>query len=443
MFVALWQILQSWHRFNRDEAGSGTIMGLFGAMTCLALTGIAIDTSNAWRTREQMRMTADAAAHAAAIVLAQGGSEDQIRETALRLIEANMPEREFGQLYRNKYEAVRLVDFNAGSNSVVIGVENAVQVRLERSRRLGNAIPTYLLQFAGINDWQIAAGSTTGVLESQRCSPSQGIYARGKVTLAAANDIDRGYCIHGQEAVWLPQNNSFSAGAWVSMQDLVDCKNKCNDIANPGIAATETNFILRDTADFINDMVLAFTEEGMTDQRVGLFFQGRPLASDLSALSEIGVDTTTLSQGDVVHLNQMQASRIRAFPAGLVYDVSCSGPHGQGRNLLEISEFSGGTTLRDAVLITDCAIVFGEGGGVRGGIVISTNVNARSSISAYQGAQIGTFGSDCSAEDQSVILGVRGANFPAGALLGNAALVMGGDIDIAASPAHDTSPQIG
>ena len=443
MFLALWQLLQSWQRFTRDEAGSGTIMGIFGALISLVLAGVAIDTTNVWRTREQMRMTADAAAHAAAVVLAAGGEEDQVRDAALAMIEANMPEKVFGQLYRGKYEAVQIVHYNAAQNNLLLGPGNAVLVRLERSRRLKNAIPTYLLQFANIPDWQITVFSTTGVVESQRCDPALGIYARGQVTLAASNKIDDGYCIHGQTSVWLPQNNDFTLGAWVSMPDLADCKNKCNDSANPGITATETNFILRDTETFINQTVRVFTTEGILDPKVNAFFATRELSKDLSALAEIGVDTSELSHGDVVELNQMQASRIRMFPAGLVYVVDCTGNGHGNRNSLEISEFSAGGTLRDAVMITDCTIVFGEGGGLQGAILISTNTNARSSVTAHPGAGIGTPGEGCDAGEQSVIMGLKGASMPADAILGNVGIVMGGDIDIAASPAHSSGAQQG
>ncbi len=57
----------SW--FLADQRGAGTIMGLMWFMLLVGITGMAVDTTNGFRSRTMLQATADAAALAAAIDL--------------------------------------------------------------------------------------------------------------------------------------------------------------------------------------------------------------------------------------------------------------------------------------------------------------------------------------------------------------------------------------
>ncbi len=55
--------------FLADQRGGGTIMGLLWFMLLVGITGMAVDTTNGFRSRTMLQATADAAALAAAIEL--------------------------------------------------------------------------------------------------------------------------------------------------------------------------------------------------------------------------------------------------------------------------------------------------------------------------------------------------------------------------------------
>ena len=56
-------------RFLADQRGGGTIMGLLWFMLLVGITGMAVDTTNGFRSRTMLQATADATSLAAAIDL--------------------------------------------------------------------------------------------------------------------------------------------------------------------------------------------------------------------------------------------------------------------------------------------------------------------------------------------------------------------------------------
>jgi len=428
-------------RFRSDENGSGTVFSVFGVLICLVLAGSAIDITNAWRNRELMKATADAAAHAGLVALVQGYEKDMVLERAKSVAEINMPYARFGPITfetvnsKEKKEAFALRHYDTRTNSLVsFGAPNAVVVTLERSRRGGNPVPTFLLRLVGFNYWDIAARGVAVAATTKRCNTNDGIFARGKITLASQNKIGAGFCLHSQDAVWLPQNNTFESGSWVSVPNLEECRNKCTDVANPGIRAISANMILADLDPYIDSIYSAFTGNDVSNLAKTSFFLSRSLDTDLSAIDEIGIKTEELKTGDIVELSPMQFSRMRELPAGLTYKVTCA-QNGSGKNtVLQFGGIGAEFIMEDAALMTNCSINFGDRAKVVGSLIVTTREQNTTTISADSGVLAGDPAQTCNTSQRTIIMSKSKLSVPADFTSSNVTLVVGDDVTIAAMP---------
>lgn len=415
-------------RFWRDERGVGTVLALYGLLASLILTGLAIDTANAWRTREQLQVAADAAAHAGAVALARGADPEGARAATVAATELNLPKALHGRVIGDPYEDVRPLHYDAGANRLgADGEVNAVSILVQRSRANGNPVGTLLLKLAGHEYWDVAAGSVAAVVPTRRCNAAEGAYARGTVTLAGEAAVGAGYCLHGQETVEIGGMTSFAPGSGVSMRDLSACGGRCSNLTNPGIevAMAEANLITPDTAAHIRRLAEGFIDPNGQIPEAGDFFRTRPRAYDLEPLAEVGVYTRPLRTGDVVRLTPMKVGRMRGFPAGLVYYVPC----GDGEERLELSGYGMGLELKDMVLVTDCALDIEGSVTLTGALVIST---AEVPMTAAPGALAGDPGGKCTAGSRTQIFALAPMRITSTIAAANATFVSAGDIVVEA-----------
>jgi hypothetical protein len=304
-----------------------------------------------------------------------------------------------------------------------------------------------------------------------RCKAADGIFARGRVTLDGEAVVGEGVCVHSQDAVALPSRTSFESGSGLSMPDLADCQGNCSELSSPGIAeaATEANLVLPTIAEHVAHLAQGFTDPGKDMAEEEAFFASHPLDTDLSALEELGLDTSELEQGDVVPLEAEVAERARAFPAGLVYDVSCGAKRPDGvltlggtavQLVAEMAEDVSSTDgddlgegdmgdveapedvpfeemetetaqkLRGMVLVTDCRVHLTDMADVQGALLISTQAGQGASFTADPGARAGDPELGCDPALQSFFMGQGTLKAPVGLTLSNAAFVMAGNIGV-------------
>jgi hypothetical protein len=411
-------------RFRDDERGVGTVLALYGLIGSLILVGLAIDTANAWRTREQLQVAADAAAHAGAVALARGADPEGARAATLAATEMNLPAALHGRVIGDPYEDVRPLHYDAGTNRLGAGGEvNAVSILVQRSRATGNPVGTLLLKLAGHPYWDMAAGSVAAVVPTRRCNPAEGAYARGTVTLGGEAAVGAGYCLHGQDAVEIGGTTGFAPGSGLSMRDLAACSGRCGNLTNPGIegAMAEANLLTPDTAAHIRRLAEGFTDPNRQIAEAGEFFRTRPRAYDLEPLAEVGVYTRPLRTGDVVRLTPMKVGRMRGFPAGLVYHVPC----GAGEERLELSGYGMGLELRDMVLVTDCALEIEGTVTLTGALLIST---AEAPMLAAPGALAGDPEGKCAPGSRAQVFTLAPMRITATLAAANATFVSAGDI---------------
>jgi hypothetical protein len=464
-------------RFWQDEAGAGSAFGLFGILICLMFAGVSIDFTNAWRHREILRLSADVAAHAGASALAEAGGRMTALAVATGATELNTPTRSYGRTILDPFEDIQALQYDPGTNMVGPGdMPNAVSVHLQRSARVQNPVPTFLLQLIGQNSWDISITSVAAVVPTERCVTGDGLYSHDRVVLGGQVSVGEAVCLHGQRSVDVPGQSSFDKGAGVSMPDMADCQGGCSDMSSGGFAAAsaEVNLVMTRPADLIERLA-----EGFSDPKVDLpeeeaFFDRHPLAEDLSALDELGVDTQNLKTGDVVGLKTEQLDRARGLPAGLVYLVDCTGK-GESNDVLSLGgtpmdaemaaelsqslqdtsfdeagsgeeppfeeliapndvEVTQAQMLKGLVLITECRLHFTALADIQGALILSTRAVSDVALSAEPGARAGDPKGRCDGGMHSVFMARGEMQVPASFTASNAAFVIDGTIAVVGEP---------
>lgn len=396
----------------RREEGIITSLSLFLLVAMLMIGGLALDVMNMTVQRTKLQVTADAVAHAAIFSRRTNSEEDAIN-LALDLATANMPNRHYGEAIRR--EDIRFGRWDDASREFIeeVGAREAVQVTPRRDFGRGNAVPTYLLRFVGLDHWDL---STPAVFLAQRdpCF-NDGFVARGPVSFNSNNHFASGFCVHSNDHVWLRQNNVFESGAQVSMPDLADLDVPGGDTSgNPGLdeALTEARMDL-DILDQLPEIIVELTEFG--SERVPDY---------IDAAGVIELDAGNISASD--------------FQARRIHRVSCgdNGNPGGGRgngnqgggNRLDIPN---NAVLRNIVLVTDCAIRFGNGSAVEESVIATTST-ADDSIRGSSGAR---FGVDigCAQGPGTQVLTRGGMFFPANLTVHGGQLVAAGTINFQAN----------
>lgn len=415
----------------RDESGAGTVFSLFMVILFIMLAGVAVDSSNAWRNQTLINATADSAAHAGAVALALGGTDEDVRDRAVAAARANMPTERYGDVIGDRVRDIAVIEYDPATNTVsAAGRRNAVAVAFDQTNGNGNPVGTFMLGIVGLDSWNVSGTSVAVYDRSTECNASDGIYAQDEVTLTSLNVVGSDFCIHSQTAVWLPQQNTFLPGSQVSMPNLAACKNKCTDSANPGIHAVSRNMLLPDFEDYILGTRDAFLDSGGLAVVKDTFFAGAALG-DLAPLAAAGVPVTGLSVGDVVELSNAEFHAIPELPEGLVYDIDCpSGGNGPGTRLT----FDAATgKMRRAALVTNCSIHFGDGADVRGSALISTRDRSSATITADAGATVADPSGACNAADRTTVMAIGKMSVPAKFVASNVTLVVDDDVDVASA----------
>ncbi|MES2549050.1 MAG: pilus assembly protein TadG-related protein, partial [Pseudomonadota bacterium] len=314
-----------------QEDGSISAFALVALAVFCMLLGLAIDVTNVHRQKEFISVAADAAAHAGVVALAEKKLPLDIRTAALAAAETNAPAGLIGKTNLGASD-VELVRFDPKTRTIIAGEANAVKVTLHRDSSVGNPVSTSLLRFAGVKKFEFSVTSVAYYGKPGNCNSSDGIYAKGRVTLTSGNTIGGSYCVHSQEEVWMPQTNYFQEGAGLSMPNLADCGTKCFDAANPGVedAKFEMNLNMMPVADHIALVRAAMLAP--TSDLKSQFFADKTLAADRKPLVDARImnngAAAKLVKGSVVSLTAAQYNDLMVLtkgnlPTGLVYNVDC------------------------------------------------------------------------------------------------------------------------
>lgn len=450
------------HRdFLSSEQGGMTVFSLFGLVICCMFAGLAIDVTNVHRNKELITVAADATAQAGVIALSEKKTPAEVQSIALTAADTNAPVGLVGKTNSGATD-VELVHFNPKTRMLEPGTPNAVQVTLHRDNSVENPVATGLLRFAGVDSFQVQVTSVAYFGKPGTCTSTDGIYAKGTVTLTSGNTIGASYCVHSQTSVWMPQENYFEKGAGLSMPNLASCGSKCFDSANPGVedAKFEMNLNLPRVSDHIamvKTAMLAPTSELKTE-----FFANKALGSNLSSLVDAKIMNLAASKklvkGSVVNVTAAQYNELMYvtngnLPTGLVYNVDCR-DHGNGpASTISIggsvdrknSSLTTSTTetVRQVALITDCGFDVGSNARIDATLALSTRVASSSGLTASSGAVVGDPLRNCDVSRKVYVMTMSSVSVSADFTASNVSLMVNGDINVAASSSSSTADHKG
>ena len=447
---------RSLRTFAAQEGGGMTVFALFSFVIVVMIAGLAIDVTNAHRQKELITVAADAAAQAGVVALAEEMTPAEVQAIALAAVERNAPTSLVGRT-NSGVSDVALVRYDPKSRTFVPGTPNAVMVTLHRDSTVDNPVATGLLRFAGVNAFDISVHSVAYYGKPGTCTSSDGIYAKGEVTLTSGNTIGGSYCVHSQTNVRMPQQNFFEEGSGLSMPNLASCGTKCFDAANPGVedAKFEMNMDMMPVAQHIELVKTAMLAP--TSDLKSQFFADKILSTDLTGLVDARImnlaATKKLVKGSVVSLTAAQYNDLMYLtkgnlPTGLVYDVDCrdrgNGPTasisiGGSVDRKNASQTTSATeTVRQVALITDCAFDVGSNARIDATLALSTRITSSSALTASSGAIVGDPLRNCDVSRKVYVMTMSSISVSADFTASNVALVVNGDINVAASSSSST-----
>ncbi len=312
--------------FLCDEAGGGTIWGLFWFVLVVGICGLAVDSTDGFRNRTMLQATADSAALAAAIDLPDASAAVS---RAVTYASANMSTAAYGDVLRPEDVTVGTYDRTAGSFSAGGILPNAVMVRLQQTDDNANAVPVNFLRMVGLMSWNVRAQAI-----AMKYIPDclkDGLIARGLVDISSNNGFVNKICVHGQSGVHMQNHNYFEPGVNVSMPDVdAQLVTPAGGLtSNPGLsqALREQKFDPR---------MVNHVDEIMADL---LLKQAYVTPSYIDAALPVIVKDERWNFGDAT--------------AGRIYHIQCAANKNVG--------IPSNMVLSDVVIVADCQISVGSG----------------------------------------------------------------------------------
>jgi Flp pilus assembly protein TadG len=164
------KLLRAILRFGRDDDGVGSIYMLALLPLFLILAGFGIDGTAAFRTRDMLQSTADAAAIGGVLKLPVAGSATATQETnavnaARNYAQLNMPVAGFGNVLNPNAATNGDIAFGNWNGTTFTSpaaagtAENAMLVTVKTAAANSNAYPTSFLALIGKSSWDIAAAA--------------------------------------------------------------------------------------------------------------------------------------------------------------------------------------------------------------------------------------------------------------------------------------------
>jgi len=200
-----------------DESGGMTIWALVWFSLFGAFCGLAVDTTDGFRTKTGLQATADAAVLAAVQELPD---EDAARAVAIDYAGRNLPAGDNGNVLMP--EDIQFGRWDPETRFLEIGATpaNAARVWVRRSAANDNPLPVNFLRIIGLRTWDVNVVATAQQFLAGCLG--DGLLSRKRVEVSSNNRFIQKICVHGAQGVSIQQNNYFEEGVIVSMNDLDD-----------------------------------------------------------------------------------------------------------------------------------------------------------------------------------------------------------------------------
>lgn len=234
--------------FIRNEDGIATAWAIGWLILCFSIAGLSIDATNAWKVKQILQSTADAAAHSGGLELGTVGNseiEAAVIVAANEYATKNMNVGRYGDVL---VDTDIHVGFWDRENKVFIelksgdvDIPNAVSVTTRQDGVNSSRVGTFFLRFVGFDAFTVAAESVVESFVS--ICEKDGLKAMGKVKMSTQQTFLGRYCVHGEGGIDMSDLNFYADGTIASMPNLSDCGpdiSHCTDEYNDGIEAALT-----------------------------------------------------------------------------------------------------------------------------------------------------------------------------------------------------------
>jgi hypothetical protein len=330
--------------FLADDRGGGTVMGLLWFMLLVAICGLAVDSTNGFRSQTMLQATADATALAAAIDLPNPGA---VVATAVAYSEANMSTDQSGTVLDPA--DVRIGAWQTDPYALDTGsaFPDAVMVRVSQTAENSNPVPVNFLRIIGLMSWNVEAQAV-----AQRFIPEclkDGLIAEGIVDISSNNDFVNQICVHGQQGVAMQNHNDYELGVTVSMPNPGTQLTIPSGgmTSNPGLPEALRENILhpRDVA-HINEIIGKLRDPSLD-------------------IDEVTVIPSYITAGlPVIDVDEHFNFDTGGYLPNRIYRVSCS-PNKQ-------VSISSGAVIADIVIVAECNISVGANASLSNVVLAST-----------------------------------------------------------------------
>jgi len=475
--------MQNLNAFVANDEGSATVWSLFWTLIFLFLAGVSIDTSNAYRFKSALQMTADASSGGAILgYLNEAKYVQYSGDTSNRT-----------GAYRGSAIALDLATHNmsVARNGTVINAGNvtfgrwdgtsfdptgtpvnAAQAVAQRTGSNSNALPTLLLgRFNILQSWDVGATSVTEAF-FHHCPSQEGIMAGGGLQIASRNLFQGDLCLHGEDYIDLNNNNEFRANSAGEVPGLsygppgAVCSGFGNCQTSGYTNVTSGNINL--TADMIDgpstrmpDVDAMITDiqtvladpaayAGESDGRnhyipKNLVTNPNRAQGEAAVLETVSVpapaDLPTGASASIVNgvlriamsksafQSAVQNAPTLPLPPNAIYDIQTGCASGNRR--LDLDDT---VTLTDIVVVTSCRVRFSDDITFQNSTLLTTYDGNNSAIHGSSGVQLG--GGTCgdATNGSTLIATSADIDFAAGFQMNNSQIIAGEDVDIAAQP---------
>lgn len=390
--------IQPVSQFRNREDGALTIQGLFLFTSMAILAGIGVDVSNLLSSQAQLQITADDTAHAA-LYARDTLPAEEAKQAALDLAYSNMPSGHFGDIISDTDIVFGNWDYDTQSFTSNANSRDAVLVTARRVAMRDNPVASYLMQFIGIDEWDII---TQSVYTTYRPTCfREGFVGDDVVDIQSNNAFSNGFCIHSNAYVSVNNNNTFEPGTVVSMPNIDEIDMPQSGFEkNDGLDAAlrSGKYRLR----IINriDELIAGLENGDPEYTPDYIDSSVPINLN--------------GGGKTLHVTD--------FTPGKIHVKTCSG---SGQLTIDATP-----ALRDVVFVSNCEIKFASGSVLEDVVIATRNTSSRS-FKAPSGLQVGR-DDGCAPGGGAQLVTKGGMNFAANLAMFGGQLLAEGDVTFAA-----------
>ena len=376
-------------RFLRDDSGVGTIWALMWLILMFGLGGLAVDITIAFQHRTALQATADASALAGAIDLPvnEFQTNDPVVISAVDYAFKNMKQEVHGTVL-TPWEVV-IGDWDAANKAMKPKAgefPTAVMVTTRRDDVNQNPVGlTFLRILAMFGDkydrWNVR---TQAVAERfiPECLTKQGLIARGTVDYQSNNVYKGNFCMHGENAVKVSNNNDYYPGVVVSAIDKQDIKignantldtsdwssNEYLDFAGQTTGTTVYEHAASERmdpkmVDYVNQLMNTFLDPALDnlDTRTNIVnndaylpYLQTDLSTGLPKIVEVDFKTFNEDNG----WKYGKSSQSEQGEGIILHVTGCEGHHGNHKITIGDNNAKADNPLRinDMAIITDCII---------------------------------------------------------------------------------------